>query len=172
MLLAARALQEARSEVRLVSAANLVTNIAVPVISGIIVGYATGSFAWGGIASVGLVILTGIAIFVSKMFTIPGKVEAESRAEAKRIENEHQERLAAYKDAASLRETERRHGVVKLLNQFYVLGRDNISPAMMAGLELPPGIWLNDQLRQRAENFQVRVIAHQQQVFDRPPTAD
>ena len=42
--------------------------------------------------------------------------------------------------------------------RLYVVSHDNISSEMMAGLELPPEAWLNEQLEKQGTSWRVRVL--------------
>ncbi len=46
---------------------------------------------------------------------------------------------------------------MQTLTKLYILSHNHISPEMIAGLEWPPEVWLNDQLEKRALNWRVHV---------------
>ncbi len=52
-------------------------------------------------------------------------------------------------------EQDRRDRILQLLRQEYILSHDNISPAMMAGLEMPPADWLNRRLHELGEGWAI-----------------
>jgi hypothetical protein len=77
---AARALREARAEVRLDSPVRVVTGAISPVASGLVVWWITGSPAWGGVVTVSILLLVGLATFATKMFTVPLAMAAAAEA--------------------------------------------------------------------------------------------
>lgn len=52
-------------------------------------------------------------------------------------------------------EPKRRTGILNALRNEYILSHDNISSAMLAGLEMPPADWLNKRLAQLGESWRV-----------------
>lgn len=59
----------------------------------------------------------------------------------------------------SVPETEfaRREAMLNQLRSLWIASNDNISPAMMAGLEWPPEAWLNEQLAKYQQDWRVSV---------------
>ena len=51
------------------------------------------------------------------------------------------------------KEVNRRKMLLSKLHQEYILSHDGISPAMMAGLELPPKEWINTRLKELGETW-------------------
>ena len=144
---AIRAFREARAEVRLDTAVRVVTGVVTPIVAGLIVGFATGSIAWGSIVGVGLLLLVGLFVFIQKLYTVPGKMAVEQKAE---IDGLTAEEISA--------ESGRRDRLIQRLTRLYKLSHDGITPALAAGLELPPKDWLNEQLGMQGENWSIHEI--------------
>jgi hypothetical protein len=144
---AKRAFWEARGEVRLDTPVRIVTGVVIPIAAGLIVGLTTGSVAWGSVVSVGLLLLVGACLFIQKLFVVPGRMAAEQKAEI--------ERLTVEEDDA---ESARRHRLIQRLTQLYILSHDGITPALAAGLEMPPKDWLNEQLGTQGERWSIHEI--------------
>ena len=76
-----RARCETLEQIRWDSPVRIVTWIIAPVILGVLVWYASGNFAWGGIVTVFLVALVGFCVFAAKLLTLPAAMVAERAAE-------------------------------------------------------------------------------------------
>jgi|GEM_PF-6923130 thiol:disulfide interchange protein len=63
--------------------------------------------------------------------------------------------IALFQAAQDLRreELQRRYRILKALRQEYILSHDNISPQMMAGIEMPPKEWINKRLQELGESW-------------------
>lgn len=85
--------------------------------------------------------------FVWKLLAVPASMAREA-AQA----------LAALKpseDAEAVAERRRRHGLIADLAKLYPLVADSVPAEIVAGLELPPTEWLNEQLARRDEDWQI-----------------
>jgi len=148
------------------------TGVGAPVAAGVVIWAQTGNWLQGGLVTLGLVLGIGLLLFIGKFATIPPTMAAEV---ARKNEEEIiwlRDRLNNYEDVAKAREERRRHDVVRQLIAYHMHQSDGVSPAMAAGLELPPENWLNQELQERAENFRVAVVGHQWQVRDALPSAN
>lgn len=76
-----RARRETLEQIRWDSPVRIMTGIIAPVISGILVWYASGNVAWGGIVTVLLVALIGFCVFAAKLYTLPAAMASERTAE-------------------------------------------------------------------------------------------
>lgn len=77
---ARRALKETRSEVRLDSPVRLLVSLVSPVMAAALVWYATGNWAWTGIAGVALLLIIALGVFLVKLFTVSVTIANEARA--------------------------------------------------------------------------------------------
>jgi hypothetical protein len=84
-VVASRAWREALAEVRLDSPVRVVTGIISPLASGLVVWWITGSPAWGGVVSASILLLVGLAVFATKMFTVPLAMANEADAKLAEI---------------------------------------------------------------------------------------
>ncbi|ESX78839.1 MULTISPECIES: hypothetical protein [unclassified Mesorhizobium] len=105
------------------------------------------------VAAVGMTTVLAAIFFVSKLLTVPAKLQAEV-----------EERLSATtkavdKDAAQKDLIANRVEIVRQFAGLYVLSHDGITSRMMAGLELPPAKWLNTELANAGHNWRVRNIS-------------
>lgn len=55
-------------------------------------------------------------------------------------------------------EADRRAAVIRQLTQLYILSHDGISSRMMAGMELPPSGFLNQELERKGEKWRVQSV--------------
>lgn len=93
-----RAFREARAEARLDSPVRIVTGIISPFASAAIVWWATGSWAWGGIAGVGVLLFVLAAVFTIKLFTVPVAMVNEANAKADKIGSDLGQKVAALEE--------------------------------------------------------------------------
>lgn len=73
--------------------------------------------------------------------------EELAREQLAGIRRRREEEAAAREKQAEAEDVERERQIVGSLLDEYRLSHDNISPAMMAGTELPPEEWMNGRLR-------------------------
>lgn len=137
-----RAWREMREQIRWDTPVRVITGMIAPILSGALIWYATDNFAWSGAVTVMVVAVIGLCVFARKMITVPAVMAAE-----------RQTKFETLQVGRANREQQRRaHLVDRLINE-YKLSHDEISPALLAGLELPPLDWLNERLASVGESW-------------------
>lgn len=120
----------------------------VPTLAAAIAAYvATGSPVQTGLITLGVTAALALGAFGWKLLAVPPALAREA-AEA----------LAAAvptQDAEEAAERRRRDRVISDLVRLYPLVADGVAPEVLAGLDLPPMEWLNEQLARRDEDWQI-----------------
>jgi len=107
----------------------------------------TGSPVQTGLITLAVTLALAVGALVWKMATVPPAMAHEAA-----------QVLAALKpseDAEAAAERRRRHGVISDLVKLYPLVADSVPAEIVAGLDLPPMEWLNEQLARRDEDWQI-----------------
>jgi hypothetical protein len=81
-----RALVEARADISLDKPVKIVTGIALPIVGLLTTWLLTGNVTWGGIVGVVLLIVFGLILFISKLFSVPAEMDKERAAELEAME--------------------------------------------------------------------------------------
>lgn len=144
---AKRALRETLELTPWASPAKAVFSV-VPTLSAAGAAYAvTGSPVQTGLFTLATTAALAAGAFVWKLLTVPPAMAREAA-----------QTLAALKpsdDAQADAERRRRDRVIADLVKLYPLVADSIPAEIMAGLDLPPMEWLNEQLARRGEDWQI-----------------
>lgn len=153
----AEARRRARAEtldlIRLNDPYRALLTIGVPAVALTVCWEAIGQFAIATVAALGASLLFGLVIYSAKLVLAPAQIAAENAEQAEIFADQ----------IASIRSNARRDYMVDLVRriiEIYMSG-DGISAEMMAGLELPPAAWINEQLAKRGEAFTVTTQGHQ-----------
>ena len=143
---ARRAFAEARAEVRFDKPVRIVTSIVTPLVAGAVVWYFSGSLAWTGIVTVGLLLLVGVCVFIERVVSVPAAMASEQAAA-----------LDEVRDQLKKEVDQERWGHVFYLTDIYV---NEVKPpnaeTISRGLEHPPEDWVNDRLDKLGFDWRVR----------------
>lgn len=108
----------------------------------------SGQLALAAVIGLLALVTLAVATFLVKVIANVARIAEGARAE-----------LAARSLDEDGAERERRRAVVTKLVELYVLERgEQVPAAIKAGLELPPEDWLNEQLAERGEEWQIHGI--------------
>lgn len=142
-----RAWRETLEAVRLDTPVRVGIAIGIPLIVGTTVYFITGQIGWSSFLTVALLSAMAVAVFQWKKSIVPALLVREKQA---------------VMDAENLRrsqtESARRRNLIAKLANLYIASHDGISGKLLAGLELPPLNWLNDNLAQQGEAWRVAEV--------------
>lgn len=129
------------------SPAKAIFGLAPPLAAGTAALVITGSFLQTGVIAVLVGAIMAAGVFVWKLVSVPPAMAAEAAKALAETRPTDQHRAAL--------EEKRRQRLIEDLAKLYQLSTPDSSLSVVAGLDLPPVDWLNEELAVRGEDWQI-----------------
>jgi hypothetical protein len=143
-----RAWAETLDLLRLNEAPRAILTLGTPIVAIGVARFLSAQWATATIGGLAGTFGLGILIFLFKLLAAPAKLAAEMRSQLQE-RDEHQ---------AEAESSRRREIVGRLVELYRLVAEGSVAPQIAAGLQLPPVDWMNEQLAEIGEDWQIAAV--------------
>lgn len=140
-----RAVKQTLALVRLDDISKVGLTVGTPLVAIALIWAVTGELVFTALGVLAAALLISLLIYLTKLLSGPAEIAASAMREAEK----------GKADAEEMESLRRRELINRLTNLFLLQKSEQAPPAVRANLQLPPMDWLNENLAEQGERWQI-----------------